>query len=261
LSPGARKALSDARVGWVDETGAAEIAIGSIVVSRTGRSLETPERSERWTTTTIAIAEALLCDTAATVSETQAATRLSTGSCTNGLRTLTTLGLLEATAKRGRDSARRVVDSNLLLEAYAAAVEAQPQKVGLQVGVIWRDPVEGLSQLGKHWDNVKLDWAATGVAAASVVAPHLSVVSSVEAYIATNTILGLESAAADAGLRAIDSGRLTLRPFPTVTARKLAYSANGLRVVPWPRIYVDLRTSGVRGEEAAEHLREVIGGR
>ena len=33
LSPGAREALSDAGVGWVDETGAAEIVVGSIIVS------------------------------------------------------------------------------------------------------------------------------------------------------------------------------------------------------------------------------------
>lgn len=30
--------------------------------------------------------------------------------------------------------------------------------------------------------------------------------------------------------------------------------------VPWPRVYVDLPAEGVRGEEAAEHLREVMHG-
>lgn len=32
LSPGARAALTQAGIGWVDETGAAEIAVGTIVV-------------------------------------------------------------------------------------------------------------------------------------------------------------------------------------------------------------------------------------
>jgi len=35
----------------------------------------------------------------------------------------------------------------------------------------------------------------------------------------------------------------------------------GIRVVPWPRVYADLRLVGVRGEDAAEHLREVMRGR
>jgi hypothetical protein len=26
--------------------------------------------------------------------------------------------------------------------------------------------------------------------------------------------------------------------------------------VPWPRVYADLRTVGVRGEDVAEHLRQ-----
>jgi hypothetical protein len=56
----------------------------------------------------------------------------------------------------------------------------------------------------------------------------------------------------------IEGGRLTLRPFPTVAVRRLAETIDGLRVAPWPRVYVDLLSAGVRGEEAAEHLREVI---
>ena len=37
MSPGAREALSAVGVGWVDESGAAEIAEGSLIVSRSGR--------------------------------------------------------------------------------------------------------------------------------------------------------------------------------------------------------------------------------
>ena len=69
-----------------------------------------------------------------------------------------------------------------------------------------------------------------------------------------------KAAAAAVNLRPIEGGRLTLRPFPTVAVRALASKVDGLRVAPWPRVYVDLRRSGVRGEEAAEHLREVFRG-
>ncbi|MCC5952806.1 MAG: hypothetical protein JJU45_12005 [Acidimicrobiia bacterium] len=258
LSPGAREALTQARVGWVDETGAAEIAAGSIVVSRTGRTPKPPQRPKRWTPAVAAIAEALLCGTKATVSSTEAATGLSTGSCTNALGTLTELGLLEADAKRGRGSARRVADRDRLLEAYAAAVQSFPEPIALQVGVTWRDPVAGLVEVGRRWSKAKLNWAATGAAAASVLAPYLATVSSTEVYVDAETIVGLEATAAEVDLRPIDGGRLTLRPFPTVTVRRFAEEIDGLRVAPWPRVFVDLRNAGVRGEEAAEHLREVV---
>jgi len=258
LSPGARESLSDAGIGWVDETGAAEIALGSIIVSRTGRTPRPVERSKRWTSSVVAVAEALLCGTKGTVSATVDATGLSTGSCTNALRTLTELNLLETDVGRGRGSARRVGDSERLLDAYAAAVEASPAPVTLQVGVTWRDPVAGLVATGRKWDKANVAWASTGVAAAAVLGPYLTTVTSAEVYVNADTIVGLEAVAADADLRPIEGGRLTLRPFPTVTVRRLAEEIDGLRVSPWPRVFVDLRAAGVRGEEAAERLREVI---
>ena len=77
-------------------------------------------------------------------------------------------------------------------------------------------------------------------------------------HVDRKTIAGLEAAAAIANLQPIEGGRLVLRPFPTVAAKSLASVTARLTIVPWPRIYADLRIVGVRGEEAAEHLREVI---
>ena len=258
MSPGARAALADAGIGWVDETGAAEIAVGSIIVSRSGRPVVGAEKPVRWTPSVLAATEALLCGTRATVVATEEATGLSTGSCTNALRVLTDLGLLMAGAKRGRGSARRIPDYDALLDAYALAAEAQPKTVNLSVGVTWRDPLEGLAVLGKKWKRAAIDWAVTGAVAGSLIAPYLTAVTSAEVYIGGVTIAGLEAVAREAGLRPIEGGRLVLRSFPTVTTARLGETVEGLRVAPWPRVFVDLRRSGVRGEEAAEHLREVI---
>ena len=82
LSPGAREALAEAGIGWVDETGAAEIAVGSIIVSRTGRPPEPTAKPARWTAAVLAAAEAILCGTKPTVDATSSATGLSAGSCT-----------------------------------------------------------------------------------------------------------------------------------------------------------------------------------
>ena len=261
MSPGARETLAGAGIGWVDETGAAEIAAGTIVISRPGRPPKPGGPPKRWTRSVIAVGEALLCGTKATVAATEAATGLSNGSCTTALRVLTDIGLLEADAGRGRDSARRVADRDRLLDAYASAVEAAPASISLQVGVTWRDTIDGVVLTGAKWDKAKVVWASTGAVAATVIAPHLTTVNAADVYVDAETILGLEAAAAAAGLRPIEGGRLTLRPFPSVTVRRLATRVDGLRVAPWPRVFADVRIVGVRGEDAAEHLRELMHGR
>ena len=261
MSFGAREALSTAGIGWVDETGAAEISRGSLIVSRSGRPPKSPKKPPHWTPSVLAVAEALLCGGRATVGAVQETTALSAGSATNALRTLTDLGLLNAEARRGRNAARRIPDPDRLLDAYAAAATELMPTIALTVGVTWRDPVAGLNETGRQWDRAGISWAATGAVAASLLAPYLTSVMSSEVYVEGTTSAGLEWMASNAGLRPIEGGRLTLRPFPTVTARRLAGVTNGLRLVPWPRAYADLRVVGVRGEEAAEHLREMIRGR
>ena len=260
VSPGAREALSRQGIGWVDELGAAEIAIGTVVVSRTGRRPDPVKKPRGWTPAILSVGEALLCGTGATVAAIQKVTGLSSGSCTNALRMLTELRLLEAQAKRGRASARHIVNANELLEAYASAAAAFKPPTSIVVGVTWRDPVVGLTELGAKWTTMKLDWAATGAAAAAVLAPLLTTVASATVYIDAQSHAELAAIAARCDLRPIDGGRLTLATFPTVSSRRLADTVAGLRVAPWPRVYSDLRTIGVRGAEAAEHLREVMRG-
>ncbi len=254
LSLGAREALAQAGVSWVDETGAAEIALGMLVVSRTGRLLPAATRPARWAPATLAVAEALLCGVPATVAATQAATGLSSGSCTTALRTLTDLGLLAADAARGRAAGRRIADASTLVTAYANAADALRPPERLAIGVTWRDPVAGLPDAGRAWTSAGIAWCATGAVAAAILAPHLTQVGATEVYVDADTLVGLEAVAAEARLKPIEGGRLTLRPLPTQGVRRLATESGGLRLAPWPRVYADLRTLGVRGEEAAEHL-------
>lgn len=261
LSPGARELLSDAGIGWIDESGAAEIALGSILISRTGRPPERVKKPRGWTASVLAVAEALLCGTRGTVADMETATGLSTGTCTNALRTLTDLGLVESAAARGRGSARHVADQRALLDSYSVAATALRPTIELQVGVTWRDPVDGLVALRRRWASEVSRWVATGPVAASVLAPFLGTVGRADVYVDTATVLGLEAAAAAIDLKPIEGGRLTLRPYPTVVVDRLAETVDGLRVAPWPRVYTDLLTAGVRGEEAAEHLWEVAGAR
>lgn len=258
LSPGAQQWLEEHGIGWVDESGAASIALGSIVVSRSG--MPDPQRDPplRWTASVLALAEALLCGTKGTVSAVQEATGLSAGTCTKGLRVLSDLDHLTADARRGRGSARRIVDRRAFLEAYANEARSRMPAEKLTLGITWRDMIEGLRKIGRIWDQAEIAWAATGAAAAAAEAPLLTSVSTLEVYIEANSLVDLEACARQVELRPIKGGRLTLRPFPTVSIMRLAKEMQGLRVAPWPRVYADLQSLGVRGEEAAEHLREVV---
>ena len=258
MSPGAREALSAADVGWLDEGGAAEIAIDSLVISRSSRSTAVSDRDPRWTPGVLAVAEALLCGVHATVEVMVRVTGLSAGTCTYALRMLTDLGLLVATARRGRASGRQMAEHSALLDAYASAAADLARGPTLRVGVLWNDMVEDLARAGRRWKLSGHSWAATGVIAASVTAPFLSSVTTADVYVDARSIATLEAVAAEIDLRPSDGGRLVLKPFPTATTRRLADETRRLRVAPWPRVYADLRTIGVRGEEAAEHLREVV---
>ena len=261
MSPGARAALSEAGINWADESGAAEISIGAIVVSRTGSPKKKDEAIKRWTPAVISVAEALLCGTCGTQSATHAATGLSAGSCANALRFLSEQELLTSIARRGPTSARRVASLRELLDAYADSVNEQPSGIELQVGITWQDILSGIAELGRHLDAREIDWVVTGATAAAVIAPYLSSVARATLYVDAKSIAELQALAVAVELRPIQAGRLTLKPFPTVSVQRLSKPADGLRIAPWPRVFADLRREGVRGEEAAEHLFEVIHGR
>ena len=258
MSPGARSAAADARVGWIDESGAAEIALPGLLISRTGRKDPKVGRPARWTPSVIGTAEALILGTRPTVAEVERRTGLSAGSASNALAVLTTLGLLHSEAARGRGSAREVTDRSRLLDAYAEAAITRTAALSLRVGIAGRDLIDELASLGQGWDAEGVAWAATGAAAASVLGPYLSEVATLDVLVDAPTPATLDSLAERSGLRPIDGGRVLLRPFPTPVTRRLCGTESGLRVAPWPRVYADLRITGVRGEEAAEHLREVV---
>ncbi len=259
LSPGAVEVLREAGVGFVDETGAAEIAAGAVLVSRTGVGSGLDVSPRRWVGSVFSVAEALLCGVGPTVHACADATGLSVGSATNALAALVEFGLLETEQARGPRSGRRLEDADALLDAYQAALATVRSKSSITVGIPpGADVVAEVARVGKLWDDDDMSWAATGAVAAAAMAPLLTQVASGVVYVEASNAFGLHKAAEVVGLRPIEGGRLTMQCFPTVASDTMATRVGDLRVAPWPRVYVDLAGLGVRGEEAAEHLREVV---
>jgi hypothetical protein len=261
LSPGARKRAGDAGVGWVDESGAAEIDRPNLAVSKTGDPAGRLDANLGWRPATLAVCEVLLAGTAsATVSSAVEATGLAMSTVATALKFLERDGYLSSDIARGRAAGRRIADHGALLDAYAAAASRLRTPVSVPVGVLWRDPVAGAIDAGQRWSRAGLDWAATSALSAAVLAPTQTEIAPMEIYLPGRTPGDLRRAAAVADLREIGGGRLVLRPFPTPAAGALTVTvAGGLRSVLWPRVFADLRTTGVRGEDAAEHLREEMG--
>lgn len=258
MSPGARHSASTAGVGWVDESGAAEIDLPNIVVSKTGDPPTVLDANLGWRPATLAICEALLAGRAmATVGSVVDGTGLSVGTAAAALKFLENDGHLTSSAARGRDAARRVLDHDALLDAYAAATSRLRAPTSLRVGALWRDPIRGAVEAGHRWSRMNIAWVATGALSAAVMAPMQTEISPLEIYVSARTPSDLRRVADVAELRPIEGGRLVLRPFPTPAADRLTVMLPGdLRSMLWPRVYADLRTTGVRGEDAAEHLRE-----
>lgn len=265
MSPGARAAAKEAGVGWVDESGAADIVIRdaagtTIIIETPGRPPIPLDARVGWKPTTLAVCEAILSGQAApTANSVIEATGISMGSAVAALKFLEKDGHLVSSAARGPSAARRVADRDAFLDAYAAAAERLRSPIALRLGVLWRNPISGAIQTGQLLEAGGIDWAVTSALSASALAPIQTEVAPLEIYVAGKTWSDVRRAALAAGLQEMDGGRLVLRPFPTPAGANLTETiADGLRSVLWPRAYADLRISGVRGEDAAEHLRQEV---
>lgn len=263
MSPGARAVAKKAGVGWIDESGAADIVIRdasgtTIIVDTKGKPSVPVDSRIGWRPATLAVCEAILSRRATpTVNSVIEATGISMGSAVAALKFLEQDGHLVSSAARGPGAARRVADRDEFLDAYATAAERLRSPISIRVGVLWRDPAAGAIQTGQLLEAADIDWAATSALSASILAPTQTEVAPLEIYVAGKTWSDVRRAVSAAGLREMDGGRLVLRPFPTPAGAQLTETIiDGFRSVLWPRAYADLRISGVRGEDAAEHLRE-----
>lgn len=256
--PSTSRALAEENgAGWLEESGAASIELPGLVIVRDARHVA--PRHGRWTPATLAIVEAVLADgIKTTVSETTRATGLSPRTCALALSTLTDEGLLSAKAARGPKAARFVPDPGRLLEAYCRAYADLRSPIEVSGGV-GREDLDGfLRKIGTASPEPRHTWAVTGQYAAQAYAPFLTRVGRAVVLVDAKTPAELDSVLRHWRVRPIEGGRLILRPFVSRGDGRRVRTLNGLPLAPWPSVVADAREEGVRGEEAADHLREIM---
>lgn len=260
LSVASRQAITKEGIYWADESGAASIEAGSMVIALSGQIPAVRRSSTDWTPAAIGIAEAILSGTTPTAEAVAAATGHSLSTAVRVLAFLVGRGLLDAPKARGPQSGRRIVDFDRLLDQYSEAAHQRRPKFELRCGLLWREPLTEIKQIGMKWTSMRVPWSMAGALAASIQAPYLTQTPTGVVYVGESREVAMLQIARQAGLEVMEGGRLLLLPFPTEATKKLIQEKDGVWVTSWPRTYADLCNEGVRGDEAAEHLREVFRG-
>jgi DNA-binding transcriptional regulator YhcF (GntR family) len=157
----------------------------------------------------------------------------------------------------GPNRVRRVTNRTAVLDLWAEEYVERP--VRTPAHLLAQTPQELINKLGANLSRRGIDYALTGAAAASLVAPFITSLPVVDVWVeaaAAPEVLydGAQADPVTTGqnvvfLQAKDNTPLAFRE-----------EAKGLWLVNRFRLYGDLRTDPRRGREQADHLRrEVIG--
>jgi len=263
ISEGAQDWLAAHQRGWVDESGNASISLptGLVIVREARRDRVEREAPDRWTRTMLAAAEAALAGVPPTVEAIESKTMMSRGAAANALSRLERMGLLSRSGGlRGPSSARRIVDVESFIDHYAtAAAELRAKQQVIRLHRLSKDPlVDFASEVVPALNHQEQEWAVTGAAASTLLAPYIGNVTIIELYVGKDLFSNREQLAGTLGGRIVDKGhRIEVRELPTPV------SADGpvidqIHVALPVRVYADLMAAGGRSAEAAQHLREVI---
>lgn len=269
LSPGARELLGADGISWADASGRARIVVpGHLYLARLDPIRVDARRGFKWSPAAEAIAEVLLTNFAGEhppfapigrVNEIAALAGVSPAHAARVLRQFDEQRYTtKAGAERGVTATRELRDPGRMLSDWAGqyAVAGGPGS-GVEFHVPWREPKSSISLLDEVLDDV--EWAAASEAAAHELAPYLTHVPIVEAYVSGQLLTE-----ARARLKRHPDvtevqigGRIRLYPADPYVLQ-LAEETPGARVVSPVRVYADLLRHAGRSAEAAEHLRETI---
>ena len=157
----------------------------------------------------------------------------------------------------GPNRVRRVTNPTALLDLWAE--ENADRRVQILAYLLAQTPRQLIKELGANLDRSRIDYALTGAAAGSLIAPFITAVPVVEVWVQATA--AAEELCDAAGANPVADGQNVLF-LQAKDDEPLAFreQTNGLWVVNRFRLYVDLLRDPRRGREQADHLRrEVIG--
>lgn len=259
----ARQILTDHGIGFVDGLQNAHIALPGLMFHIEGRktrggSAPRPVPPTRLKGKAGLAAQALLLqpDRVWTVRDLADEAGIATGLAHRVLARLEKEGIAAAEGS-GPQRVRHVVNPTALLDLWAEEQIDRPRRT--LAFLLAQTPQQLVERLGENLDRAGIDYALTGAAGASLLAPFVTAIPVTELWVAPTAATEelLQGGRADpvtegqnvVFLQAKDDAPLAFRE-----RVKEIWIANRFR------LYADLRRDPRRGQEQADHLRqEVIG--
>jgi hypothetical protein len=261
LSSGARRLLDERAVNWIDETGAANLRAPGLLVrlDRAPAPKDPESRAASWSASSTLAAEAVLARrpaqiTTAWISDHAGCSVPQSGKVLSGWdREGWTV---KAGPARGRGAHRVLAEPEAMLRSWTAHLNGAP--VERWFAHTTRRDLEALvGRLAEAMRGWSVAW--TGWAGALELAPYVTQLPVLhlrvdERYASPELVPGLRAAGVTL---TEEAGRIELWRTPA-GALSLATSSAVGPIASWPRVYADLQRLGGRGEDAAEHLRQVM---
>ena len=254
----ARAILERHGIAVVDGLGNAHIELPGLLFHLEGHRRRRQSRPTRLTRKAGLVAQALLlhADRDWQVQDLAEETGISLGLAHRVLARLEAEGVITAEGK-GRNRVRRVTNPTALLDLWAEEnVERPTGTIGY---LLAQTPRQLIKQLGDNLGRSGVDYALTGAAAASLVAPLITAVPVVDVWVAATAAPGeLHNAARTEPVQ--DGQNVVFLQDKDDTPLAFREEVENLWVANRLRLYADLRRDPRRGREQAAHLRqEVIG--
>lgn len=252
----AREVLEQHGIGVLDSLGNAHIELPGLLLHREGHRRPRLVRPTRLAGKAGLVAQALLLqpDRGWQVQDLAEEAEISIGLAHRVLARLEGEGVIAAEGK-GRNRVRRVANPTALLDLWAEENVDQPNRT--MGHLLAQTPRQLIRDLGGNLGRGGFEYALTGAAAASLIAPLITAVPVVEVWVtATAASEELHRAARTEPVE--DGQNVVFLQGKDDVPFAFREQVDSLWVANKMRLYVDLRRDPRRGREQASKLREEV---
>ena len=255
----ARRILSEHGIAFIDGLGNAQLELPGLLfhIAGTGRPTRAPAPS-RLSGKAGLVAQALLLDPkrAWRINDLAEQITVSSGLVHRVLARLEVEGIVSTTGA-GPHRTRHVTDPTALLDLWTE--ESVDKPVRTRGYLLAQTPQQLIDQLGQGLNGAGIEYALTGTAAASIIAPFVTTITVTEVWVAAATD-PQEFFDHTPTTQVTEGHNVTLLQAGTDAPLAFRQQFGGFWIVNQFRLYADLRRDERRGVEQADHLRrEVIG--